>query len=52
LGEGEFALGVGGGAECEGGVAGLESDGGVGDGAMLRIVDDAMERGEDGGEGG
>jgi hypothetical protein len=38
--------------ECEGGVGSLERDGGVGDGAMLGIVDYAVKRGEDGGERG
>jgi hypothetical protein len=52
LGEGEFALSVGCGFECKCGVAGLESDGGVGNGPVLGIVDDAVESGKDGGVGG
>ena len=47
LGEGEFALCVGGGLEREGGVAGMEGYGRAGDGAMLGIVDDAVDGGKD-----
>ena len=50
LGEGEFALGVGGGVHGECGVAGLERDRGAGDRAVLGIVDHAVQRGEYGGE--
>jgi len=42
LWKGELTLGVGGGVEREGGVACMESDGGVGDWTMLWIVYDAM----------
>ena len=49
VGEGEVALGAGGGVEDEGRVEGLEGDGGAGDGAVLGIVDDSANGGEDGG---
>jgi hypothetical protein len=52
LGEGEFALGVGGGVKGQCGVGGLECDCGVGDGAVLGVVNYSVEGGEDGGEGG
>ena len=51
-GEGEGAVGGGAGGEGEGGVGGVEGDFGVGDGAVLRVVDDAAELGEDGSVGG
>jgi len=47
--EGERAFGVAVGGECEGGVCGSEGDVRGGKWAMLRVVDDALELGEDGG---
>jgi hypothetical protein len=38
--------------EGEGGVAGLEGHGRARNGAVLRVVNDAVEGGKDGGEGG
>ena len=52
LGEFECAIGAGFGAQSEGGIGGLEGDICAGDGAVLGIVDDAVDGGEDGGERG
>ena len=49
VGEGECAFGVAVGGEGEGGARGGEGDVRGGERAVLGIVDDAMELGEDGG---
>ena len=49
VGEGECAVGVAVGGEGEGGVGGGEGDVRGGERAMLGVVDDALELGEDGG---
>ena len=50
-GDGEGAVAVGDGGEGEVGVAGADGDVCAGEGAMLGVVDDALELGEDGGAG-
>ena len=47
----ELALGVGVGVEDECGIYGLKRDACAGDGSVFGVVDDAVERGEDGGAG-
>ena len=49
VGEGECAFGVAVGGEGEGGACGGQRDVRGGERAMLRVVDDALELGEDGG---